>query len=282
MKKKTVIIVSAIVVFLALIIAGIFWVPKILFPDENHPIIYTIDDIESMLFLSPEDTYEFEKVNTENLSNFNYILDEIDKKVGEGEYYIYSIYPTDIHFKDEPDGYGIHIILKDYVDEFNSLPNNSLNPYSIFFHYSTTDLSFRKVYDGYYSFLAARDYEIDFKEAMEKEFEDFQVNLYSNFLDSYRLNKYNGSWEEALDKAVFNGHSMNIVHVFVPYGTDAKAVAEDFEEEEILKDFYIEAITVFVLEEDVDMKSIDEKSNQYSDGIYDKFSYRVDKSGNLK
>jgi hypothetical protein len=207
-------------------------------------------------------------------------LNIIDRKAGEGNYYIYSIYETDIPETNKIGGYGIKIILKDYADEFMADQEDSLSPYKIFFHCSTDNGSGREMYDYYDSFLAARDYEKDFKEAMEKEFADYQVNIQYNYLDYiYLKREYSGSWEKELDQLNF---SMNGVIVFVPYGADADAVAEDFQNKGILKDFYIKSFSVLVVKENVDMKSIEKKANQYSDCVYDEFGYQVDNSGKLE
>jgi len=276
--KKSMLVLIVCLMIVCMAIAGVLILAIINGADEHPSKKYSIDDISNMLFLKPEDTYDLESVNTENLDNFNYILNAIDRKAGQGEYYIHSIYVCDLLGPSRPESYVIKIVLKDYVDEFYSNEDASLNPYAIMFDNSADDLG--KVSDFYDSFLAARDYEKDFKEAMEKEFADFQVNIQYNYLDYNPLNRvYSGSWEKELDRLNF---SMNEVIVFVPYGTDPDAVAGDFQNKGILKDFYIKVIWVAVLKEGVDMKNIDDKANVYSDYVDEDFGYRADSSGKLE
>lgn len=274
-KSKLVLIVCLMIVCTA--IAGVLLLAVFNGADEHPSKKYSIDDIRNMLLFKPEDTYDLKCVNTENLDNFNYILNAIDRKAGQGEYYIHSIYVCDLLGPSQPESYVIKIVLKDYIDEFYSYSSEDdiLNPYPIMFNSSANNL--RKVSDFYDNFLAARDYEKDFKEAMEKEFADFQVNIRHNYFDYNRV--YSGSWEKEGD---WLKRSMNAVVVFVPYGTDADAVAEDFQNKGILKDFYIKVICVAVLKEGVDMKNIDDKANEFSDYIDEDFYFGADSSGKLE
>lgn len=277
-KSKLVLIVCLMIVCTA--IAGVLILAIINDADEHPTKKYSIDDIRNMLLLKPEDTYDLKSVNTENLENFNYILNAIDRKAGQGEYYIHSIYVCDLLGPSRPESYVIKIVLKDYIDEFYLNEDDSFNPYAIMFDNSADNL--REVSGFYDNFLAARDYEKDFKEAIEKEFADFQINIEYNYLDYNYLDiEYSGSWEKVLDGISFN-RDMNYIIIFVPYGTDPDAVAEDFQNKGILKDFYIKGIWVAVIKEGVDMKNIDDKANIYSDYVDEKFGYRADSSGKLE
>ena len=285
-KKTTLAIINIIQIILLAI--GLFLVISSIYKDSQpseEGLNYTIENINEM-FIDTDNKYSKNEIDINNVSKFNQLLSYVDTIIGSGNYYIGSLYITEI-----PNEYYAHyvikIIPKEYINEYNSWTGSfSSNPYLIMFTMETDpEISYEwheGMYDNYYqTFILGMKY----KEDLVKDFSNIDSNY--KYIVDYNTLLYisvnnlgiesNSTWKDGLDiyssKSKSNLPSMLII---APYGTteeDGQKFIQD--NKNIFNKYYVQNVALCVLKENEIITDY-ENISKFNDAFEIYYSYKID------